>query len=391
MKVYYLSVSTFADNQISLLHHLAEHVDLTYGVIIPCKRANYTESELSEYSAKHKLKFEAFPLKYRFRDPRVILTYLRVVRAIRKAKPDIVYFTNYDQVYINLLLRLLGNIKVIIGFHDVENHSNTRFDYLTNIGKDVLFKSFNHFLTYSESQAEIARKRFPQKKVYTIPLPLIGFNEKPEQDKANELTQFLFFGNILPYKGLDILLKAINRISKTHTNFRVIIAGRADDWEGKYAHLVENKDLLIKEIRFIGNNEISEFYAKADYVVLPYRDTTQSGPLMISYYYNVPVIASNAIGFLEFVKPGVSGFLFDLNKENDLDRVLIEAIERPRSDYNKLKEDQKDFVDKNFSIDSIVRRYVDMLQDVYAEVTSGKETIKQRLPEANRRLVSKSR
>jgi glycosyltransferase involved in cell wall biosynthesis len=369
MKIYYLSISTFADNQLSLLHHLAENAEITYGLVIPNKRANYTAKELTDYCDQHNIPLELFPLKYRFRDPRVINTYLEIVRSIRQINPDIIYFTNFDQIYINLLLLTFPRDKVIIGFHDVENHSKTRLHHLTNLGKTVLFRYFRYFLTYSQSQSEILQKKYPRKKVFTIPLPLIGFGEttgaEQTREAAGKITRFLFFGNILHYKGLDILLRSINRLSKKYTNFRLTIAGRTDEWQRDYENLLENKALLDKQIRFIRNDEIPGFFAAADYVVLPYRDTTQSGPLMISYHYNVPVIASNAIGFREFIEPGKSGYMFDLDTENDLDRVLEEAILRPEADYQALKKNQKAFVDAHFTMNRIVRKYLDMFSEVH--------------------------
>ena len=365
MKVYFLSISTFADNQLNLLHHLAEDIDISYGVIIPCKRANFTEQELrSSLKEQPKIKFEAFHLKYRFRDPRVIKTYVEIIRAIKKADPDVIYFTNFDQVYINLLLLLLNKNKTVVGFHDVENHSNTRFDFLTNLGKNILFKNFRHFHTYSQSQAGILKKRYPEKKIYTIPLPLIGFGNGIGNAPQNKLTHFLFFGNILSYKGLDILLHAVNRLSKKYKNFRLVVAGRSNEWDKLYENIVEDPEVIIKQVRFIENGEIPGFFDMADYVVLPYRDTTQSGPLMISYHYNVPVITSNAIGFREFIKPGISGYVFDLDKENDLDRLLEEALHRSPEEYNTLKEHQKQYVEANFSLKSLVERYRTMFSDV---------------------------
>ena len=368
MKVYYLSISTFADNQLNLLRHLAEDIDITYGVIIPCKRANFTAQELrSSLEGQSKIKFEAFHLKYRFRDPRVIKTYLEIIRSIKKADPDVVYFTNFDQVYINLLLLLINNNKTVIGFHDVENHSNTRFDFLTNLGKNILFKNFKHFHTYSQSQTDILKKRYTDKKVYMIPLPLIGFGEGVSNAPQNKMIHFLFFGNILPYKGLDILLHAVNRLSKKHKNFRLVVAGRSNEWDKLYENIVEDREVMIKQVRFIENSEISGFFDMADYVILPYRDTTQSGPLMISYHYNVPVIASNAVGFREFIKPGISGYVFDLDKENDLDRLLEDALHRSPAEYNQLKETQKQFVEANFSMNSIVERYRTMFNEVSSD------------------------
>ena len=41
------------------------------------------------------------------------------------------------------------------------------------------------------------------------------------------------------------------------------------------------------------NDEIILYFQEADYLVLPYDESTQSGPLLIAYNYNIPVIASD--------------------------------------------------------------------------------------------------
>ena len=60
----------------------------------------------------------------------------------------------------------------------------------------------------------------------------------------------------------------------------------------------------------IDDCEVAEFFAKHDFLMLPYQDVAQSGPHMIAYYYNLPVIASDIEGFNERVVDVVFGFLF---------------------------------------------------------------------------------
>ena len=43
--------------------------------------------------------------------------------------------------------------------------------------------------------------------------------------------------------------------------------------------------------------------------MLPYQDVAQSGPHMIAYNYNLPVIASDIEGFAERVEDGENSFL----------------------------------------------------------------------------------
>ena len=47
------------------------------------------------------------------------------------------------------------------------------------------------------------------------------------------------------------------------------------------------------QVRFIENNEIPDLMSTHHFLVLPYRDATQSGPLATAVAYELPVIAPN--------------------------------------------------------------------------------------------------
>lgn len=363
MKVYYLSSSAFADNQINLLHHFPKEISVTYNVIIPVKNSNYSEAEISAYCREKKIDFIPTRLKYRFRDPRLLITYYGILENIRRVDPDVIFVANFDQIYLNAILLALDKKKTIIAMHDVVNHSNTAFDKLTTIGKKLLIGKFDTFLTYSQPQAAILREKYKKKKVYSIPLPLIGFGDMPPAPKPAAKKTFLFFGFILHYKGLDLLLHAINKLAQKRQDFQLIIAGRSADWEEQYAPLIQHPQLVSATIGFIENDDIPACFAQADYLVLPYRDTTQSGPLMIAYNYNIPVLASNAEGFHEFFQSGTTGYMFDLAKEGDMVRVLEEAIDRPKEEYQELKQKLAAHTETNFAISKLVKSYVTMFKN----------------------------
>ncbi|WP_407430410.1 glycosyltransferase family 4 protein [Arcticibacter sp.] len=363
MKVYYLSSSAFADNQINLLHHFPKEISVTYNVIIPVKNSNYSEAEISAYCREKGIDFIPTRLKYRFRDPRLLITYYGILENIRRVDPDVIFVANFDQIYLNAILLALDKKKTVIAMHDVVNHSHTAFDKLTTIGKKLLIGKFDTFLTYSAPQASILRSKYGKKKVYSIPLPLIGFGDMPVVEKAVGKKTFLFFGFILHYKGLDLLLHAINKLAEKRQDFQLIIAGRSSEWQEKYAPLIQHPELVSAHIGFIENHDIPAYFAQADYLVLPYRDTTQSGPLMIAYNYNIPVLASNAEGFHEFFQNGTTGYMFDLARETDLVRVLDEAIDRPEEEYLELKQKLASHTEDNFAISKLVTAYTDMFKN----------------------------
>ena len=85
---------------------------------------------------------------------------------------------------------------------------------------------------------------------------------------------------------------------------------------------------------------------------------------MISYNYNVPVLVSNADGFKEFTKEGVTGYSFDLNKSGDLEAVLQGCILNHNLQYTELKEKLSAYVSDNFSVPSLTAKYNEMFSKV---------------------------
>ncbi|MDT7828087.1 glycosyltransferase [Pricia sp. S334] len=366
MKIYFLSSSAFSDNQMSILKYLGKYHEITYAVIIPYKNSNYTKKELAEYCKENNIHFIPFELNHRFRDPRLLITYFSIVRHIRNSNTDLIYFANFGQLYLNTLIGLLNPSRTIIALHDVKTHSNSSFGRLTDLSNSILIEKFWNFQTFSKIQKKLLHKRIPHKTVYTISLPLIDFGALPDKKESNNEVNFLFFGNIIAYKGLDILLKAFKNIEDNHKNARLVIAGRCDDWEETYVPIINGSDQVISNIRFIANEEIPFFFEMADYVVLPYRDTTQSGPLMISYNYNKPVLVSNAEGFIEFTEEGVTGYSYDLSSQADLEQVLKNCMEMSAREYKKLRGRLANYTQANYSTIALVNKYNTMFAEVLA-------------------------
>jgi glycosyltransferase involved in cell wall biosynthesis len=116
-----------------------------------------------------------------------------------------------------------------------------------------------------------------------------------------------------------------------------------------YEPLIADKSLVEKHIRFIGNDEVADFFINSHYLVLPYRDATQSGPLKIAFHYNVPVIASDISSFKEEVTHGVDGYLFRTGDVDDLKNVLLHALAKHATDYERLRASQTEYVRSKYS------------------------------------------
>jgi glycosyltransferase involved in cell wall biosynthesis len=130
---------------------------------------------------------------------------------------------------------------------------------------------------------------------------------------ATDKRVVLFFGLLRPYKGLDVLLEAWRGIDDAE----LWIAGMPRmDVAALRADAPSNVRFVA---RFVGDDELPAYFARADLVVLPYREIEQSGVLFTALAFGKPLLVSDVGGFAELaergaahaVAPGDAGALHD--------------------------------------------------------------------------------
>jgi len=365
-KICWITADCFLQVDEPIIPLINNIYELTWFVILP-KQLSMTidnEKRLKGFSKNHEINTEFCFLSYRLRDLRIIKEYIKVCIQIRKLEPDLIYCNAlyYPYFYIVLLL-LLGRDKVVYAEHDVVDHFKMKNRLVMQIYKKFIFNVFKNFQVFSKNQLAIFIKKHPKKNVFMAPLAISNYGDSkvsPNRDIIN----FLFFGSIRENKGLSFLIMAGNKLAlKYKDSFSITIAGKADDWE-KYEELIENKTIFKTIIREIHNSEIPDLFNSAHYLVLPYIDITQSGPLMIALNYNIPIIASDLPGFREYIEDDLNGYLFSSKNVDSLATVMEKSINSFSSNYINLKSNQKIFIKENVSIQSIVQLYVNFFKTI---------------------------
>jgi glycosyltransferase involved in cell wall biosynthesis len=146
----------------------------------------------------------------------------------------------------------------------------------------------------------------------------------PAPAEPSAPARLLFFGIVRPYKGLDVLLRALAQ-APAHVTLTVAGEFWADTTE---------MDNLIAELGladrvtlrpgYVPADEIPALFGAADALVMPYREATASQNALLAFAHGVPVITTTAGALAEPVRDGVDGLTCAPGDTEDLLRVLKE-------------------------------------------------------------------
>jgi glycosyltransferase involved in cell wall biosynthesis len=206
----------------------------------------------------------------------------------------------------------------------------------------TLLRHADTLLVHSPAQAAQARNLAPGGAVVTARMPPhlpAAENHDAERSRVpapdptpapapGHRLRLLFFGIVRPYKGLDVLLRALARAPEHLT---LTVAG--EFWGGP-----GDTEKLIAELGLAGRvtlrpgylpaREIPALFAAADALVLPYREATASQNALLAFAHGVPVITTTAGALADSVHDGVDGLTCAPGDTEDLRRAL-EAISMP--------------------------------------------------------------
>jgi glycosyltransferase involved in cell wall biosynthesis len=229
--------------------------------------------------------------------------------------------------------------KIVLTVHDLLPHDTG--DRYRSIFLD-LYSHADAIICHSDHVAAKleAEFRVPSSKLNIIPHGPFFYDLDPPMSAqtlqsfqiAPNMLVFLFQGIILPYKGVDLLLKAWQLVEKEISAACLIIAGTGspdllDRLRQQALELGLQRVHL--HFRFISTVELVALYRAADVVVYPYRAVTTSGALATGLALNKTMIASNLSVFQELLTNEQSALLIDPHDTNQFAAALVRLAVQP--------------------------------------------------------------
>jgi len=270
-------------------------------------------------------------LRYRRRSPKNVSEVPRVLRSIRAFSPDVVHIQENKDWRITWIANKLGFRKTVLTVHDVAAHPGHRRQLQGYISWIPRFRAAR-VIVHGEFLKGFLSSRFKiqRSRIHVVPHGAFSiYNKWDDGNIREEENTVLFFGRIMKYKGLDVLIKSFPLIASEIPDIKIIIAGRGNDFS-MYESMMEDRSRFEVHHRFIANVEVPKFFRRASLVVLPYTEASQSGIIPIAYSFGKPVVVTDVGSIPEVVEEGKTGLVIPPGNPEALARAIVSLLKDPK-------------------------------------------------------------
>ncbi len=263
----------------------------------------------------------------------------RNVGAIDRFDPDLIHDPTDLFPHVKLFSKLSGLDKqypFVVTYHEVDDQHVAMERPIGSIESlvDAVIPDLrvDQLIVHAENQVPSIERSFPGTPVDVVPH---GTNDQfAEYDferhpvKENSL---LFFGNVIPEKGIDTLIKAIPLIRNKIPDINLVIAGDGRLSRESRRIVDHYSDHFEIHDYFVPNERVGEFFTRAALVVLPYRDRAggergHSGVLSTAYSFGKPVVATDVGDFPRLVEDAGCGLVVPTEDPHALADAIIELL-----------------------------------------------------------------
>ncbi|AFY96790.1 glycosyltransferase family 4 protein [Chamaesiphon minutus] len=270
-------------------------------------------------------------------------TYLspKIIGHLLKLRPQVIFSSSFGiWTMIALLLKPLFWWRVIIAYEGCSPGVDYRNSAARLFVRRLMIWMADAYITNSNAGSEYlieilkAKKELVFVQPYEIPdehtLPAIAEGEQLEQlNLPPHQPVFLFVGQIIPRKGLPLLLQACSLLqARGYQQFTLLVVGNGPQQQELETFCQEHH--LSDRVRWAGRvnfDKIGTYFHNADVFVLPTLEDTWGVVTLEAMLLGKPILCSSGAGTSELVVSGENGYVFtpeDPDKLADLMQLFLD-------------------------------------------------------------------
>ena len=279
---------------------------------------------------------------------------------------------------INLLKK--KHVKIIYTFHNKAQH-DTRNKLMKKICDRFykwLLQNSNRIIVLSDDSKKYLSSYLSKEEIndkcFLIPHPNYIEHElnKDQTKSLNKNFKLLFFGQIRPYKNIEILIDVVRELDKLPIRLKIAGSERDRIYTNSLLKKIKPDDKNIEfEFRFFHEEELNKLFNESSVTVLPYdlRSSMNSGTVILSFSNARSVICPRISTLTDFDESLFYSYTYKNNKEHkeELKKEIIKAYKEWDDSPDKfMLKGRKlyEIVKKNNSIEHLTERYKQLFDSI---------------------------
>ena len=270
----------------------------------------------------------------------IILNYIFLIHYAFKNKPDIIHFqwlpflevTGIEKHILSMIKRVSSHTKIALTVHNIYPHE------MDDAKKAKFAKRFTKIGQYIDGyMVHLNGSRQLLSSIFNIQDNRIFLTyhgiyeakgyESTKTTSTNDRINIILYGYQTKYKGADILIEALKLMPPPCIEkIRTLIIGKSDmEMYSKYESIISSINTTWIN-KFVPEEELYHYIGKSDLILLPYRNITQSGVLLLALSYRKPVLTSDLPSFKETLEGYPDDYFFEAGNPEALKNMLMRFI-----------------------------------------------------------------
>lgn len=319
----------------------------------------------------------------------------KIIKFIKRNKIDLVHIHNIANSYIGIkdVATIASVCPVVWTLHEMwsfTGHCGHSYDcmewkegclncdnlnYLPKVNRNCTAKvwiekkrSFTnrniYFVTPSKWLERKARESFlKNEKILTINNGIsFGKQVRKVSTECNDILKVLFVAGDInnPYKGLDILERALELISESEL-ITINIMG-----EGSLSDKINRKYAVSYYGTVTDKKQKEEIYLASDLLIVPSRQENFPTVILEAFACGVPVVGSNVGGIPEIIGENC-GWVMKENSPDELCNILKKILNDKTSLYGKKEKCRQQF-EKKYKLEKMIDSYLELYKGILKDV-----------------------
>lgn len=291
-----------------------------------------------------------------------ITIYKRLVRLLRKEKPDLILIPisqttlGFLKDAVFILLASLYPCKILLQLRgsNFKNWMKSANSVTTNFVR-FCFNRTHGMIVLGNNLRHLFEDYYSSEEIFVVPN---GCNITiPKRNVKSGNVELLYFANFLPSKGIKELIQAINILkNKGIVGFELSAVGAWDNntYKAECMELVEFNQLPIKFSTPKSGDEKWQVFANSDvFIFTPNMPEGHPWVLVEAMSAGLPIISTNQGAIIESVIDKVNGFIVEENSPQEIANRLSELIDNEKL-RETFKANSKQRYLENFTEDTMV-------------------------------------